>query len=211
VNRLLVIAIIVAAARAARADQPDDLAARTEKARTYYQDGTSAYNLGDFQKAIELYKAAYTVRPESVYLYNIAQAYRLDGNLAQALFFYKSYLRNAPDAVNRAEVERRIAELQAAVEQQMVATEKPPNETKNPDARRVEIPPPEVVARAAPEPTPGPAPAPADQPARGRPIYKRWWFWAGVGAVAVGAVAIVTMTGGGEPAPDSHFGTHRIY
>jgi hypothetical protein len=43
----------------------------------------------------------------------LGQAYRLTGNASQALLAYKAYLRNVPDAPNRAEVEGRIAELQA--------------------------------------------------------------------------------------------------
>ena len=66
------------------------------------------------------------------------------------------------------------------------------------------LPPPSLAAQAGIEPAPmagepAPsvsftAPAPAD-PGPSRPIYKRWWFWAGVGAVVVlGGVAAASAS-----------------
>jgi len=45
---------------------------------------------------------------------------------------------------------------------------------------------------------PGVAPRPSSAPGgsrdRSRPIYKRWYFWAGIGAVVAGGVAVALVT-----------------
>jgi hypothetical protein len=45
------------------------------------------------------------------FLFDIAQCHRKLGNNKEALGFYRSYLRVAPNASNRAEVQKRISEL----------------------------------------------------------------------------------------------------
>jgi hypothetical protein len=38
------------------------------------------------------------------------------------------------------------------------------------------------------------------QPAESRPVYKRWWFWTGAGAlIAAGAVAAILLARPGNP------------
>src|SRR4051812_30935804 len=86
--------------------------ARDLEAKQHYTDGTNAFNLGDFPTAIAEYKTAYKLRPVPVLLYNLGQACRLANDVNQALFFYRSYLRNAPTAANRPEVEDRIRKLE---------------------------------------------------------------------------------------------------
>src|SRR5437667_6957916 len=82
-------------------------------ARSLYMQGTAAYNIGEFAEAVEKFKAAYKLRPEPAFLYNIAQSYRHLKEHSQALFSYRSYLRSAPNAPNRAEAELHIKELEA--------------------------------------------------------------------------------------------------
>ncbi len=220
--------LLVLMAPGARADKARD--AQRDAARMHYEEGTKAYNLGDFARAIEHYRAAYNALPEAVFLYNIAQSYRLAKDFEQALFFYQSFLRNMPDAANRAEVEARITEMQGALARQ-AKTAEPPNDTVAPGEQpRPERPRPEPSAAPGATPRiPSPAsvggqpaasPGPGDDglgrgaaPRRaGRPIYKRWWFWAGLGAAAAGTVAVVALTSGGSDGPpDSHFGSFTIY
>lgn len=86
------------------------LTAATE-ARAHYNKGTSFYNLGRFQDALAEYEAAYLAVQDPPFLFNIAQCHRKMGNNRDALGFYRSYLRVAPSAPNRAEVQKRISEL----------------------------------------------------------------------------------------------------
>jgi hypothetical protein len=131
-------------------------------------------------------------------------------NPDRAIDAFKEYLRKskrlAPD--KRKEVEGFIAEMEALKEHQRKA-----EEAKRPPPT---APPPMAAAPAA---APGPLPsslsvsAPA-QPegvlvgtpatttteAPSAPVYKRWWFWAGIAAVAVagGVVAATTIKPGQE-------------
>src|SRR5712692_5479417 len=102
----LLVALVCGVA-VARADDPKDAA----EAKRHFEAGTSAFNLGEFARAAEEYRKAYKLRPDPVFLYNIAQAYRLAKDPNQALFFYRSFLRNMPNAPNRKEVEDRIKKL----------------------------------------------------------------------------------------------------
>jgi len=181
-------------------------------AKQAYEEATKAYNLGKFDKAIEAYERAYDLKPDPVFLFNIAQSHRLNNNFKQALFFYKSFLRNAPDAPNRAQIEERIAELEEWVAKQQVTANAPPVGTAEPEGDgRSNIPSPDETAEAGEDEGEEVAAAPAAPAPRdgggSRPIYKKWWFWAGIGAVAIGTTAIVIATTGddGSSAPDAHF------
>jgi hypothetical protein len=208
-----------------------------EEAKHHFEEGTKAYNLGEFMRAVEEYKAAYNAKPDPVFLYNIAQAYRLSGNLSQAEFFYRSFLRNMPQAPNRRIVEDRIAALDAEIEKQKAVSTAPPNATVAPGtvppasseearepsaARPVESRPagaaapttatpaePHGSTTAAPESRPE---LTAGPPAK-TPVYKKWWLWTVVGVVVVGAAvgAAVGATASSGPAPPaSHFGTTTV-
>lgn len=39
-----------------------------------------------------------------------------------------------------------------------------------------------------------------------KPIYKKWWFWTGVGVVAVGGTAAIYASGGGSSPPGTDLG-----
>jgi tetratricopeptide (TPR) repeat protein len=180
------VALAGAIARPARAAAPEERVAA--EARAEYQAGTKAYNLGQFDEAITSFTRAYELDAAPILLYNIGQAHWKKGDNEHALFFYRRYLEAAPHAADRAKVEARIQELEQALA-----------------ARR---PPPPVAAGAAGPPLPQAAPPPARadltttpmEPGE-RPLYQRPWFWAVIGAVAVGAVAatFAARSGGTDP------------
>jgi tetratricopeptide (TPR) repeat protein len=129
--------VMATAAAPARAQQAPDAEAR---ARGHYDRGLTLYNLSKWDDAIDEFKKAYELSKAPGLIFNIAQAYRLKGDAAQALKSYRSYLRLDPSAPNRGEVEKRIAELEQTLKDQEKATAKP---------------------APAPAPAPQPAPAPA--------------------------------------------------
>jgi len=228
---VVAVVLLLAVPTAARADKNADEALRL------YQEGTNAYNLGEFAEAVTKYKAAFKLRAEPVFLYNIAQAYRLSGDFKEALFFYKSYLRSSPNAQNRAEVEGRIRDMEEQLKKAQDAAGASPTGTITPPGPG-EPPGSSPQPSASPEPSPSPSASPARVPSPGevadasaagkengtppgpatdsgggkKPIYKKWWFWAGVGAVAVGATALaLTLGGGGGGAPDTDHGTTKVF
>ena len=105
-------------------------------AKQRYEDGEHAYNLGQFQKAIELFTKAYEEWPEPAFLFNIAQAYRQAGDCKQALFFYKRFLALKQNDTKKPikpaikdEVEGRITELEECVKREIAS--KPPDSLDN--------------------------------------------------------------------------------
>jgi tetratricopeptide (TPR) repeat protein len=116
--RLLLAALLaagVAAPRAVRADSaPLPRADASQVAREHYDRGTVRYTLGDFDGAITEFKLAYEASRAPALLYNLAQAHRLKKDPERAVYFYRTYLRELPDAPNRVDAEARIAELEHA-------------------------------------------------------------------------------------------------
>ena len=97
--------------------------ARTgSEARDAFEEGAASFRLGKYQAAIEAWERGYKLRPDPVFLFNIAQAYRQADDGAHALDYYRSYLAAAPAATNRAEVERRIEQLAAGTSSPTVAS-----------------------------------------------------------------------------------------
>src|SRR5689334_15390066 len=102
--------------------------AKDAEAKQFYEEGTKYYNLGDFPKAIDLNKKAYEAKPDPVLLYNIAQSYRFLNDFRQAVFFYKSFLRNMPNAPNRAKVEEHIKNMEDQLARQQETATAPPSD-----------------------------------------------------------------------------------
>lgn len=92
------------------------------EARDSFEEGVASFRLGKYQAAVGAWERAYKLRPDPVFLFNIAQAYRLAEDGAHALDFYRSYLAAAPTAANRDEVERRIEQLRAGTSPPTVAS-----------------------------------------------------------------------------------------
>jgi tetratricopeptide (TPR) repeat protein len=176
-----------------------------EAARQAANRGMAAYNLGSYEEAARAYEESYRQVQDPVLLFNLGQSWRLAGNPEKALIAYRSYLRTAPaDAPNRAQVERRIPELEALIARTRSA-QAPPTGPRAPASAAPTRP---MVPRAPP---PEPRSAPAFVPSVGaRPDVEhdgspgalhRWWFWAGAGALVAGAVVagvLLSSRGGGR-------------
>ena len=93
------------------------------KAKALFAEATEAYKLGRFDAAVEKYRAAYDEEAIPAFLFNIAQAYFQAGDYKQAAFFYGAYVRDAPEARNRALAETRLRESNTKLEEQRLATE----------------------------------------------------------------------------------------
>jgi tetratricopeptide (TPR) repeat protein len=180
----LALALVAASLSTAHAgDAPD--------AKALFERASADYNLGRFHAAALGYEEVYRLHPDSVLLYNIAQAYRLAGDAEKALFFYRNYLRNKPDAENREQIKQRIADLE-----QVVATQKkPPNETT--PVAPIALP---TGSQVAPAPSGG-ALVVQHEPPRRQPLYKKWWLWTIVGGVAAGAAVGIALGVTSQPAP----------
>jgi len=83
-----------------------------EAAKAHFHRGTRLYEVGEYRQALEEYKAAHLAKTDPAFLFNIAQCHRQLGDLEQAVIMFKRFLSASPNAANRGEVEKRVAELE---------------------------------------------------------------------------------------------------
>jgi tetratricopeptide (TPR) repeat protein len=89
------------------------LASPTESS---YEAGRKAYDVGDFDRAIDLWKRAFEESDDASFLYDIGQAYRQKKDFERSIFFYQSFMRRVPDSPLRTKAESRIAEMRKAMD-----------------------------------------------------------------------------------------------
>ena len=81
-------------------------------AKEHYKQGLDAYKNGKYPEAIKELKKAYLLKRLPALLLNIGATYRKMGDLDNAVYYYKKYLAEAPEAKDRGEVEKTLAELE---------------------------------------------------------------------------------------------------
>jgi hypothetical protein len=153
--RALTLALAVALAVLPAVARADD---NTQRAKELFQQGTTFFNLGEFDKAIEAWQEGYKAKADPGFLYNIGQAYRLKGDAPKAIFFYRGYLRNFPKAPNRAEIEAKIAALQKEANEPKTPAPPTPTTPPPPATPAPATPPPAAPPPVTPAPPPGPTP-----------------------------------------------------
>ncbi len=168
------------------------------KAKLHFDLGKSYYDAGEYKQAVVEYEEAYRALPLPDFLFNIAQAYRLDGNRVAAIEYYKRYLLHDPDGRGADEARSILAELAPPTPQstttpvvELPRVAEPPHTAEPPriaePARAVE---PQRTEDRAPSHVEAVIAAPiVDRPIH-KPVYRRGWFWAAVG----GSVALVGAT-----------------
>lgn len=216
VRQLIAIPVLLSLLATESRAQPDP---RTEKAREHYLQADAYYKVDKYREALGEYEQAYIAKPDPSFLYNIGQCHRLMGNKADALRFYRRYLKDAPNAPNRLVTEKQIRELDAALANSVPLVDEPmrlprangvpatnaptgasataagatgAGPTPSPSSASVSLSP---TLTSAADTTPGAsivdAPSPSSRDADSRPpVYTRWWFWTAVGAAVVGGVVI---------------------
>jgi tetratricopeptide (TPR) repeat protein len=175
----------------ARAETDAD---KKQRAKEHYEIATRLYDVGKYGDAIKEYESAYLLTGDPALLFNIGQAYRLWERPEDALRVYKNYLRQRPDAVNRADVEKKIADLEKVIEERhrtgVPMTEPPPTVAAPPAGVATEPPPAGAAPGGSPEGTP-PEPA-ADvlaQPAPPPAPDRKWLTYSLLG---VSGAALLT-------------------
>lgn len=189
----------------------------TTAAKQHYQQGESAFALGDYNKALEEYTAGYQQKPLPAFLFNIAQCHWNIGDAAKAvsnwdkaiesydraMFFYRKYLTEAKDDLRKESIEDIIGKLETAkseteeIKRQALETDRVRKLALAEEARRKQE---EAAAKKAE------ADALLEQTRLAKmkeeePVYKKWWFWTIVGVVvASGSGAAVYFLSRGSEA-----------
>jgi tetratricopeptide (TPR) repeat protein len=174
---------------AAQPRQPSAVAQPSPEARDAFERGRSAYERGRFGEAVTWYERAHELSPHPTLLFNIGRAADSDGSGERAIQAYSAYLEAVPGADNREFVEGRLERLRAT----LAATNGAPSSGAS-ASEATSIAPAAVAVAAAAEPTPfsvgASGPVQRDESASARPVWKRGWFWATVGAVVVTGVVV---------------------
>jgi tetratricopeptide (TPR) repeat protein len=194
-----VLAVAPLGARAAGAETPS----RTEaQARVKFAEGNTAYDLAEFQKALDAYSEAYRLVSLPGFLFNIAQCHRQLGHAERAAFFYRRYLAlSKTEPPNAPLVRELIAEMDAAA-----APKEPPKpalraQTEAAAERRVK----QDAERRRAVPL---APKASAEVASSESLARKWWVWAGAGAVALLAGGAIYVATAPQPRPTT-LGTLR--
>jgi len=100
---------------AVRAEETPVRSFEVDAARRHYDAGVAAYSAARFEEAVSEFLAADRLAPRAALSYNIARAYDQLDDVAQALRFYRDYLRRDPRAPNAPETRTRMRELESAL------------------------------------------------------------------------------------------------
>ena len=106
---MVLVVLLLVSGHPSRAADP-----RLDSARAHSQEGDAYYKLEKYANAITEYEQAYLAKPDPSFLYNIAQCHRLMGQGPEAIKFYRRFLKDAPNAPNRAVAEKHIRDLEDA-------------------------------------------------------------------------------------------------
>jgi hypothetical protein len=181
---VLVVAVFggqAAVCRSANAADAGPSDADKAQARKHFDQGRRLFDLRHYMESVLEFESAYRLSGDPAFLYNIAQAYRLADRPEEAIHYYNTFLKRAPNTSSRAEVERRLNELQSA--------KSPPNQVTEPAGKTVDptpsgdhseqLPPPTAAplgwgarpnapeSTSSPEPVKIPDPPPSERLSRG--------------------------------------------
>lgn len=195
-SALLLGTCLALAATAQAADKRGRPDPEEVKARALFKEAQTAYDLGEFGKALGLYSDAYKLKALPGFLFNIAQCHRQLGNFKDAQFFYGRYIDNS--SAKEPNVERARELLEDMKQKQADAEKKAAGDEKAAEARQAEL---KHDAPLAASLTPADAPPPPPPlllAVEDPPVYKKGWFWAvvggGVAVVAAGTVTAIVLT-----------------
>lgn len=78
--------------------------------------GRAFHEAGDYASAIAAFTRAYVIAPSPALLFNLAQAYRLQGNCDDAALMYRRYLATGPSPEGRALAEPHLASVERCLQ-----------------------------------------------------------------------------------------------
>ncbi|MFO0619258.1 MAG: PEGA domain-containing protein [Polyangiaceae bacterium] len=108
----LIRAAVLAMCLVCPAARADDVGGAKAEAIRKYEEGSKAFQEKRYKDAIDLFLEADAAVPNADLAYNTSLAYESMGDAANALRWAREYLRRAPTADDRADVEKRIGKLE---------------------------------------------------------------------------------------------------
>ncbi len=185
--RAAILAFVLATTSVAHADKVPP--ATQAKADALFEKGQAMYLGDEFQGAIELFKQAYELVKDPVYLFNIAQSYRKVADCENAFDYYTQYLTAAPNAGNKVKVQQWLRELQPCVEKRKAEQEAAKRGEEAERQRK------EEEERRRQEAMKAPPPPRDTEVDRGAPYRLGGYIGVGLGAVGLGLGIIYSVEG----------------
>ena len=122
---------------------PEEAEAAKQRAKAHLERGRKAYQEGRFKDAVDAFLDAHREVPSPELSFNAALAYERLGDRAGALRFFREYLRQDPNASDRARVAARISDLESKLRergvQQVTILSEPPGATIFVDGRPIGV------------------------------------------------------------------------
>jgi hypothetical protein len=216
-GRLLVLACALSLG-AALVGGPVLAAGKRDADRKIEMQAREDFAAGRYAEALELFAKLYAETLHPVYLHNIGRCHQKMREPDKAIDAFHDYLAKSKNVSrdDRAMIEGYIAEMEKLRDEQAAKSE-----TKTAPVPAAPSPAPTAaagLAQVAPSPAtsnvdinvaaaPSSPPtasliavAPAS-PAKETPVYARWWFWTGLGALVAGGVATALVLSSGTNRP----------
>ncbi len=95
------------------------------QAKQAYARGAELFKNRRFTEAATAFEEGNKLKPHPAFLYNLALTYRALNQPAKAIEYYEGYLRDSPEATDRASVEAAIAEERRKLPEAPVAKSEP--------------------------------------------------------------------------------------
>jgi tetratricopeptide (TPR) repeat protein len=180
---------------AAHAAEPEAVA----RARELYKSGEKAFKAGRYEDALHDWETGYQLSNRPLFLLNMGHAERRRGQLANARTLYKRFLLMEPETKLRGEIEGVLGEIDSTLAEESGKAAAPAAATMPvPVGDDSSAPPSPAVLAAQVEgqsTTTIAGTAVAEAP---RPVWRRWWFWAGAGTVVAAAVITTVLVRRGD-------------
>ena len=185
---------------------PNAMAANTDSKQ---RAAKRACLVGDVDKGVGILADLYVDTNDPTYLFNQGRCFEQNGKYDQAVLRFKEYLLKAKNLspTESDAVLKKINELQGAASQHKAQE---PATSSSPVTQPLVVPAATIPATSAASPSGTVAPTPdplgisrADSPPEPEetpPVYKRWWFWTGVGVVVAGGVVTSVLLSSNSPA-----------
>jgi tetratricopeptide (TPR) repeat protein len=158
-----------------------DSKAADEQARAHFQRGQELANQGKYPQAYLEFEAGYRQSHRPLFLFNLGESARAFGDAARARAAYQRYLEEDPSGPMVASARARLTDLGPGPTIDLGLAKKSDGAAPDQPAKptQLSLPPDRFVTQ------------PPEAP---RPLWKKWPFWAAVGGVVVGGVAVYAFT-----------------
>jgi tetratricopeptide (TPR) repeat protein len=159
-----------------------DAAAADQQARAHFQRGQELANQGKYPQAYLEFEAGYRQSHRPLFLFNLGEAARAFGDAGRARGAYQRYLEEDPGGPMVSSAQSRLTDLGPGPATDLGLSRKNEGNDKPPPQTSPLLLPPERFTTVEPREAPS------------RPMWKKWPFWAAVGGVVAGGVAVYAFT-----------------